>query len=267
MHRLKKILLGGISLYCILLILLYFFQEKIIFQPEKLSEDFIFQFEHPFEEFFLETNDNSRLNAIRFVTKDPKGVMLYFHGNKGSLKRWGKIAMFFAYKKYDVIIMDYRGYGKSTGKISEQKLYEDAQLFYNYALERYPEDQITIYGRSIGTGIAVKVASDNRPNHLILETPYYSMKDVAESWLPFFPTNILLQYKIPSHEFIQNVICDITIYHGTDDKVVPYASGELLFNSISTLNKKMITIPKGSHNNLITFEEYRTTIDGVLKND
>jgi pimeloyl-ACP methyl ester carboxylesterase len=93
------------------------------------------------------------------------------------------------------------------------------------------------------------------------------MKDVAESWLPIFPTSLLLQYKIPSHEFIQNVVCDVTIYHGVDDRVVPYASGELLFNSISGLNKRMITVPKGSHNNLIRFEEYFTTIDSVLKND
>ncbi|WP_025665583.1 alpha/beta hydrolase [Aquimarina megaterium] len=267
MRKLKKILLWSIILYSITIVLLYFFQEKIIFQPEKLPTDFIFQFAHPFEEFFLETNDHSRLNAIRFVNEDPKGVILYFHGNKGSLKRWGEIAIFFAQKKYDVIIMDYRGYGKSRGEISEQKLYEDAQLFYNYVLERYPEDQITIYGRSIGTGIAVKVASDNRPNHLILETPYYDMKDIAENWLPIFPTNLLLRYKIPSHEFIQNVVCGITIYHGTDDRVVPYASGELLFNSITVSNKRMITIPKGSHNNLIKFEEYLTTIDSVLKND
>ncbi|WP_024769448.1 alpha/beta hydrolase [Aquimarina macrocephali] len=267
MRRLKKILLWSISLYSIAMMLLYFFQEKIIFQPEKLSDDFVFQFKHPFEEFFIKTNDNSRLNAIRFVNEDPKGVILYFHGNKGSLKRWGEIAMFFAKKKYDIIVMDYRGYGKSTGKISEQKLYEDAQLFYNYVLELYPKDQITIYGRSIGTGIAVKVASDNQPGHLILETPYYNMNDIAENWLPYFPTNKLLRYKIPSNKFIQNVVCDITIYHGTDDRVVPYASGKLLFNSISASNKRMITIPKGSHNDLIKFEEYLTTIDNVLKND
>lgn len=267
MHKLKKILLWSILLYGITIVLLYFFQEKIIFQPENLSEDFVFQFEYPFEEFFLETKDNSHLNAIRFVNEDPKGVILYFHGNKGSLKRWGEIAMFFAKKKYDIVIMDYRGYGKSTGKISEQKLYEDAQLFYNYVLERYTEGQITIYGRSIGTGIAVKIAAHNQPGHLILETPYYNMKDVAESWLPYFPTSKVLRYKIPSNKFIQNVACDITIYHGTDDRVVPYKSGKRLFNSIPISNKRMITIPKGSHNDLIRFEEYLTTIDNVLKND
>ncbi|PKV51485.1 hypothetical protein ATE84_3570 [Aquimarina sp. MAR_2010_214] len=267
MRKLKKILLWGISLYSIAIVLLYFFQEKIIFQPEVLPKDHIFQFRHPFEEFFLQTNDNSRLNAIRFVNEDPKGVILYFHGNKGNLKRWGKIAMFFAQKKYDIIILDYRGYGKSTGKISEQKLYEDAQLFYNYVLERYPEDQIMIYGRSIGTGIAIKMASDNQPSHLILETPYYNMKDVAESWLPYFPTNLVLRYEIPSNEFIQNVVCNITIYHGTNDKVVPYASGKKLFNNIPVSNKRMITIPNGAHNNLMQFDEYLTTIDEVLKND
>ncbi len=265
MRRLKKILLWFISLYSLTLLILYFFQEKILFQPEELSRDYVFKFDHEFEEFFLETDDNSLLNGIHFVNENPKGVILYFHGNRGSLKRWGNIASFFAKKQYDVVVMDYRGYGKSTGDISEQKLYTDAQLFYDYILDRYPEYQVIVYGRSIGTGIATKIASDNQPCNLILETPYYNMKDVVESWLPHFPTNALLRYKIPSNKFIQDVACDITIYHGTIDAVVPYASGERLFKSIPVPNKRMVTVKNGSHNDLIEFEEYQNSIDKVLK--
>ncbi len=265
MRRLKKILFWLSFIYCVALLILYLFQENILFQPEKLPVDYTFQFDHEFKEFFLETNDHARLNGLHFLNKNPKGTILYFHGNKGSLKRWGEIALFFAKKNFDVIIMDYRGYGKSTGTLTEQKLYEDAQLFYNYMRDRYPENSIIIYGRSLGTGIALKMAANNTPNSIILETPYYSIKDMASRWMPDFLAELLISYKIPSHQYIQDVHCNITIYHGTDDGVVPYASGLKLFNIVPRSNKRMITIKNGSHNNLIDFEEYQKSIDKVLQ--
>ncbi|GAA4277460.1 alpha/beta hydrolase [Aquimarina mytili] len=266
MHKLKKILVLGVLFYSIIILILYLFQENILFQPEELEDDYTFTFDHTFKEFFLETDQGDCLNAIHFTNINPKGVILYFHGNRGSLRRWGEIVLFFAKKEYDVIIMDYRGYGKSKGRITEKNLYNDAQLFYEYTQNMYPEDQITIYGRSIGTGIASNVASNNHPCNLVLETPYYNIKDIVESWLPHFPTNLLLRYKIPSATFLQKVTCDITIYHGTDDRVVPYKSGERLFKSIPISNKRMITIEEGSHNNLIEYDQYRNTIDMVLEN-
>ncbi|MFD2562585.1 alpha/beta fold hydrolase [Aquimarina rubra] len=269
MSKLKRVLIWTLIVYLIGMGLLYFFQHKIIFQPKKLSELHSFQFDHPFEEFFLETTDGERLNAIHFKNQNPKGVILYFHGNKGSLSRWGNITTFFAKKQYDVIVMDYRSYGKSTGTITEENLYKDAQLFYEYALTKYDEDQVIIYGRSLGTGIGTKIASTNKPGNLVLETPYNTMEEVTSHWLPIFPVKQILQYKFPSNKFVKEVQCPITIYHGTDDGVVPYGSGKRLFESISTSNKRMITIEGGSHNNLIKFEKYRNTIDQVLskKND
>ncbi|MBQ4819118.1 alpha/beta hydrolase [Aquimarina sp. MMG016] len=264
MHKLKKILFYAIILYGLIALFLYMFQEKILFQPEDLPANYKFQFDHTFEEFFIETDDDARLNAIHFKNKNPKDVILYFHGNKGNLKRWGRITSFFANKQYDVIVMDYRGYGKSKGTISESNLYSDAQLFYEYTLKHYSEDQIVLYGRSLGTGLATKVASENSPRHLILETPYYNMTDVVQRWLPVFPINYVLNYKFPSDEFIQKVKCQITIYHGTIDGVVAYKSGKRLFKSIPIPNKEMITVEGGSHNDLIKFDEYLNTIDAVL---
>ncbi|WP_298540588.1 alpha/beta hydrolase [uncultured Aquimarina sp.] len=267
MSKLKKVLLWTLILYFMILGLLGFFQHKIIFQPKKLPKNYTFQFDHPFEEFFLETTNGERLNAIHFKNKDPKGVILYFHGNKGNLSRWGNITVFFAKKEYDVIVMDYRSYGKSTGTITEESLYSDAQLFYDYTLKLYEEDQIIVYGRSLGTGIATKIASTNKPDNLILETPYNTMEEVTSYWLPIFPVKSILKFKFTSNEFIQNVTCDVTIYHGTDDGVVPYVSGKRLFESIPTSKKRMISIEGGSHNDLIGFKEYTKTIDKVLEKE
>ncbi|MBW1295178.1 alpha/beta hydrolase [Aquimarina litoralis] len=266
MSKLKKVLFWIVAFYLLLIVLLYFLQNKIIFQPERLALDYTYQFDYNFEEFFLDTKDGARLNALHFKVSEPKGVILYFHGNKGNLSRWGRIASFFVEKQYDVVVMDYRSYGKSTGVIKkEENLYEDAQLFYDYVLNNYDEDNIIIYGRSLGTGIATNIASQNKPGNLVLETPFSSMGDVTSYWLPIFPVSSVLKFKFPSDKFIQKVSCKITIYHGTKDRVVPYSSGKKLFESLISSHKKLITITGGSHNNLIKFDGYQNTIDDVLE--
>lgn len=250
--------------YLILCLALFFLQKRILFQPETLAKDFQFQFDTNFEEFNLKTNDGIELNGLHFKTEAPKGVILYFHGNRGSLRRWGSIVTFFVNKNYDVVIMDYRGYGKNDGTITEALLYEDAQLFYDYTKDKYPEDQIIVYGRSLGTGIGAKTAAANHPKHLVLETPYYSIKDVASRWYPWLPTGPLLRFNIPSYQFVNNVRCPITVFHGTADGVIPYESGKHLYEYIKQEHKEMITIPEGEHNNLINYDLYHSGIDTVL---
>ena len=244
---------------------LYFLQEKILFLPTVLEQDYQFEFEHPFEEVFLKPSENVSINAIHFKGKAPKGVILYFHGNAGDLSRWGTIAEFFVKKNYDVFIMDYRTYGKSTGKLSEQAFYDDAQFCYYHLLKQYNENEITIYGRSLGTGIAANLASKNKPKQLVLETPYYSILDVAKHRFPIFPVEKLLKYKFPTNEFIIDVECPITIFHGTDDGIVPYSSAEKLYDVAPKDRSQFITIDGGGHNDLVEFEEYRSNIEEVLK--
>ena len=98
----------------------------------------------------------------------------------------GLIAEYFVTKGYDVLIMDYRTYGKSKGKLSEKAFYDDAQYCYDYLLKQYSENEITIYGRSLGTGISTCLASKNNPKQMILETPYFIILDVAKHRFPFF---------------------------------------------------------------------------------
>lgn len=243
---------------------LYFFQEKILFLPTTLEQDYQYNFDYPFEELFLKTEDDASINALHFKTENSKGVILYFHGNAGDLSRWGKITEHFVEKNYDVLIIDYRTYGKSTGKLSEQAFYNDAQYCYDYLLRHYSENKITVYGRSLGTGIASYLASKNRPQQLILETPYYSILDVAEHRFPMFPVKQLLKYHFPTHQYLPKTDCAITIIHGTDDGIVPYSSGKKLLE-IGLDNLNFITVDGGDHNNLIEFEAYHNTIETILK--
>ncbi len=263
--RLKRILFILLGLYVMITTSLYFLQERILFLPTVLAQDYEYHFNHPFEELFLKTDENTVINALHFKAENPKGVILYFHGNAGDLSRWGTVAEYFVEKDYDVLIMDYRTYGKSTGKLSEDALYHDAQFCYDYLKDRYAESEITIYGRSLGTGIATYLASKHQPKRLILETPYYSMVDVAKRRFPIIPVKQLLLYELPSFKFIKNVKCSITMFHGTNDKVIPIESAKKLFRSIPNKNITLNIIEGGSHNNLSNFEAYKKVMDKVLK--
>jgi alpha-beta hydrolase superfamily lysophospholipase len=255
-------LIIGVILF---LSMLYFLQEKLIFLPTTLEQDHTYSFTQPFEELFLTAKDGARLNALHFKANSSQGLILYFHGNAGNLDRWGEIVSTFTEMHYDVLVMDYRTYGKSTGKLSENALHKDAQLFYDYALEHYGEDQIILYGRSLGTGIAAKLASENSPIKLVLETPYYSLASLGQERFPFLPVKWFLNYKLETYNYVTHVKCPIYIFHGTADRVVPYTSGKRLYESIGATNKKMYTIEEGEHNNLGVFESYQKGIQDALE--
>ena len=265
-NKLKYAIAGLLILYVMFGGLLYTFQEKILFIPEKLEDDYQFNFHYPFEELFFETENNGHINAIHFRVENttPKGVILYFHGNAGSLRRWGVITEYFVEKGYDVLVMDYRSYGKSKGVLNENVMYSDAQHCYDYLKKYYAEEDITIYGRSLGTGIASYLASVNSPKQLILETPYYNITDVAQHRFPIFPVKQLLKYRFPSNEFLPNVKSPVTLLHGTEDRVVPFSSGKKLYD-LGLENVEMVVIEGGNHNNLNSYTIYHETIVRILK--
>lgn len=242
---------------------MYFLQKKIIFQPTVLAQDFKFELETPFEEVFLKTPNNGSIHSLWFKNKNPKGVIIYFHGNKAGLERWSKITEDFAKKNYDVFVMDYRGYGKSTGELTEEILYQDAQMVYDFVKKKFREQDIIIYGRSLGSGIATNIASKNNPRKVILETPYYSIVNVANSWLPIFP-EFLFKYKIKSGDFVKKINCELTIFHGTQDRVIPLSSAKKLFEA-ANFPKELIIIETATHANINTFVVYHNKIDELLK--
>lgn len=267
---LKHMVVTGVVVLLIGLIVLasiYALQDKLIFFPEKIARDYSFAFTIPFREVFLKTPDNAELHALYFQTKASasKGVILYFHGNAGSLRSWGSLAADLLPLGYDVFMIDYRGFGKSTGIRTEATLHQDAQLAYTYLLKQYPENSIIVFGRSIGTGIAVPLAAQNHPKLLLLETPFYNFKDVAKTHYPFLPVTILLKYTFPSDEWIRKISCPIYVLHGTADSVVPYASGQKLAQLAGDGKAKLITIPDGGHNDLSNFTTYQQALYNILK--
>jgi len=250
-----------VSLYVIVLILLYVAQEKLIFVPETLTSNQKFGFPVPFEEVWIE-NEGVRLHSLRFPKSESKGVILYFHGNAGSLLSWGGIYEDFQRFPYDLWIVDYRGYGKSEGVIlSEESLHSDAEAFYQQAIKRYKGKEILIYGRSIGTGIASQLAAKHPPKMLFLETPYYNFPDLVGTIYPFVPS-ALVRYKLANDENIRDASYPVYLFHGDQDGLIPHDSSLRL----ETLGAHIIlhTIEDAGHNNISNFRVYHKILNGII---
>ena len=164
-----------------------------------------------------------------------------------------------------MIVMDYRGYGKSIGKRSMEALYRDSERWYEYAKEHFAEKEIIVYGRSLGTAIAIYAASQQNPAKVILEAPFYSLTAIARNRFSILPVKSLLRYPFPSYRYVNGISCPITIYHGDNDEVVAIEYGKQLYDSIDKEDKEFILIPGGGHNDLIRSVEYTETIDAELK--
>lgn len=254
-------------LIIIAVVAVYFRQEILIFQPEHLPAAYQFNFPGHYQELMWDVN-GAKINALHFRVKRPKGVVLYFPGNAGNLSAWGDVATEFTGRGYDVLIPEYRGYGKSTGKINnEDMLLHDAAFAYRYLQKHYDENRIVIYGRSLGSGFAVYLGKRARPRMIILESPFFTISDVAHVYYPFIPIAVIeriLRYHMPLNQWIQDVRCPVYLIHGTKDDIVPYDSSIRLLPLIRA-KATMISITGGNHNNLSDFSYYHKQIDLILQ--
>ena len=253
-----------ISGYAILIILVYIIQDKFIFKPEKLHQDFLYKYDAPFKELFFDVAEGVRINGLHFYTQKPHGLILYFHGNTRSIKGWAKYSKDFYRYNYDVLLVDYRGFGKSTGKRSEKDMLTDMQVVYDTLAITYPESHIIVYGRSLGSGFATKLACDNTPRYLILDAPYYSFTKAVQRFMPILPMRYVLRYKLQTDKWLRQVNCHTYILHGTKDWLIPISQSEQL-QAINPRKITLIRIHGGRHNNLPTFPEYHNFIRDILK--
>jgi pimeloyl-ACP methyl ester carboxylesterase len=250
--------------YLLAMLVIYFIQERLIFKPEKLSADFEFSYDAPFRELFFDVEKGVRINGLHFFREKPAGLILYFHGNTRSIKGWAKYAKDFYRYNYDVVLVDYRGFGKSTGKRSEHAMLNDMQFIYNTLKEEYPENHLVLYGRSMGSGFATKLASDNHPRYLILDAPYYSFSKVVERFMPFMPVRFVLRFKLRSDRWIKKVHCPVYIIHGTRDLLIPIRNS-IQLQELNPQHTTLIRIHGGGHNNLPDFPEYHNFLRNILQ--
>jgi uncharacterized protein len=263
--RLVRFLKVFILIYCTLGIALYYSQEFFLFHPVVLTRDYKYQFDRPFAEIEIPLNKTDTLSMVKFFPRDSvrRGVVLYFHGNKGNINRYSRFVDDFTRHGFEVWMEDYPGYGKSIGKRNERNLYAQAEQVYRMANSVYHDDSIIIYGKSFGTGIATYLASAKDCRRLILETPYYDIPDVFGCYAPFFPVSRMITYKIPTNEYLQEVRAPVTIFHGTNDWVIPYRCAAKLKKVLKPADE-FITIKDGAHHGLYKFPLFQQKLDSVL---
>ena len=255
MYRWLKVL---ILLYCIIGIAFYYLQDRILFHPVAVDIHTPYHFDQPFKEVDIPYNKETSLNVVQFTrtgADTPRGVVLYFHGNKDNVTHYAAYAADFTRHGYEVWMMDYPGYGKSTGKFSEDNLYAYALVLYKLARSRWRPGQIIIYGKCLGTGVAAQLADIRDCRRLILESPYYSMTSLVRHYLPVWPVGSMLHYKFPTDEHLPKVTAPITIFHGSSDGLVPYSNASRLKPLLKS-GDEFITIEGGGHNDLHDHPEF-----------
>ena len=260
-----KIILTLFTGYLLGVLLLYIIQDKIIFQPDVLDQDFQFEFQFDHHEYFFNCPSGNTINALYFPTKHKrKGIIFYHHGNSQDLSLWGYEAEPGTRLGYDVFMYDYPTYGKSFGSLSSDKLFSDGQYLLQWLKTNYQNTPIILYGRSLGTGIAAKIAAeDHSISKVILETPYYSMTQMAQTFVSLYPMNLILRFKIKTYEYLSQITCPIYLLHGDYDELIPLKQAKKLEKK----NKlaELTIIKGGSHNDLPFHKQFREKIFQILK--
>lgn len=252
MKLLFKIIIVIYILFCVGI---YSVQERFIFNAEKIEQDFNYG---AGEEVEIPLGDEVSMNALWIKEKpnNDKGVILYLHGNRGSIRFGTYQIRHMKGLGYDIFIPDYRSYGKTEGEICcEEQLLNDIQKAYDFLKTKYSENKICIVGYSLGSGFASYLSGHNNPKQLLLIAPFTSLTDIKNKYLWFLP-DFLLKFKLPVSKFLETTQCPITIVHGTADKIVDYKFSKDLERKFGE-KVNLITADNISHRRII--------FDGVLK--
>lgn len=239
--------------------------EVFIFQDGMLPPDYTFNLSQPFSEVNLKAGDGANLHAILLPSKNPpKGIILYFHGNRGNLSRWADECSYLTKYDYHVMVIDYRGYGKSTGKRSEANFYSDAFLAYQHCRKSFPPEQIVVYGRSLGTGPACWLAANAQIQALILETPYTQFAQLVDEKVWGLPMHWFLDYLFDNQMQLKHTLEPVWIVHGTHDELIPLEHAQILSKECTHSGSSILVVENGRHNNLPTFKSYQQGLEKFL---
>jgi hypothetical protein len=259
-----KIIAVVFCIYILIVLLAYFFQDRLLFFPHKIHHDFNYQLTANDTEFFLKTSDRETINCIYATLPQNKNVVLYFHGNGSSLNSWKEVANDMLPQGANLLMIDYRGYGKSTGTFSEKGFYIDAETAYQFLKSKgYKDENIFFYGRSLGSGIAVEMAMQHQVKGLILESPYTSVIDVAKSHRPYLLPGLILKYHFNSLAKAEKINSPVLIFHGVKDPTIPVSQSKILAAAIKT-EKQLVIFDEGNHANLSSFEDYKKALHVFL---
>jgi alpha-beta hydrolase superfamily lysophospholipase len=253
------------AFYVLVGLLFFLFQDQLLFHPERVHPTDDYEIAYPHRPLSIPINEIDTLHLIEFLpdsTTARKGVVLYFHGNRKHIGYYADQTPAMTKAGYRVLMIDYPGYGKSSGKLTEAKLYEWSEIVYRIAHKQHSADSILIYGKSLGTGVATRLASIRACKGLILETPYYDLPSVAARFLPIYPTRWMMNYSFSLHTYLSEVKAPVFIFHGTEDEVIGIKQAKRLQQKLKTSDRLLI-VEGGKHNGLNEYQSVRLALDSI----
>lgn len=229
--------------------LLYIMQPSMVFYPYLDLVETPAAWGLEYEEVYLSSHDGVRLHGWYIPRDKAEEVVLFLHGNGGNISHRGASIEIFNRLGLDVLIIDYRGYGKSEGSPDEKGFYEDARTAWQYLIEQrgFKTEQIILFGRSLGAAVATKLAAEVGPEKLILESAFSRSRDMADRMMPFISRITVMRYPFNSMERIKDIHARLLMLHSPDDEIIPYDLGEKLFRAAN--EPKQFVKLKGDHNN------------------
>ena len=221
--------------YIVVIIFVYFYQRNLLYHPsENNYQNDTIQFNH--QEIFIKVNNEIKLKSW-IINKDLKNfkTLVFFHGNAGDLSN--RIYKLNELDKLNIniLLISWRGFSGNEGYPTEKNLYEDAEAAIKWLnKKKVSNSQIILYGESLGTGVAVEIASKNNFNSIILESPFTSIENSAKIYYPYLPVSFLLKDRYDSISKIKKINSPILIMHGRKDDIVPFFMGKKLFEKANS---------------------------------
>lgn len=251
MRLLSGLLIGGAAVYIGLVVFLYLFKASYVYFPELPSrrvENSPAAAGLAFESLQIATEDGETLDGWYVPAHEARATLLYLHGNGGNIGHRVEIIELFHRLGLAVLIIDYRGYGRSTGKPGEAGTYCDAEAAWRYLTEtrHIPAADIVLYGESLGGAIAARLAQRHSPRALVLYATLTSVPDMAHELYPYLPTSLLARYRYDTRAALATVRCPLLILHSREDEIIPFHHARELLAAVPGA-KRLVEL-RGGHN-------------------
>jgi pimeloyl-ACP methyl ester carboxylesterase len=232
-------------------------QEKLLFAPEVLPRGHAFKLDRDVHELAIDV-PGATLNALHLRLPNPRGVVFYLHGNTGNLERWFVDLDLFRRAHVDLFMLDYRGYGKSSGRIeSEAQLRADVRAAWQHIASRYEGKRRVILGRSLGSALAAQLSAEVRPELTVLVSPYTSMESLVGEMYPWVPS-AALRYPLRTDEAVKRLRNPLLIVHGGRDTFIAPEHGRTLASL--ALDARFVLVPEAGHRNIVDTAGYRDAL-------
>ena len=246
-----KLIRLGILSYALICLYVYIMQADMIFYPDIAGRNLLTSpndINLAYRDVALKAADGTQLHGWFIPAKGAQATLLFFHGNAGNISHRLDSIQLFHTLKLNILIIDYRGYGNSHGKISEQGSYQDAEAAWSWLInsQGITADKIIIFGRSLGASIATRLASQHTPAALILESSFSSVGAMGQYLYPYLPIQLISHFQYDTIDNIKAVSCPVLVAHSLDDEIIPYSEGRKVFEA-SHEPKRFMQL-RGGHN-------------------